>query len=169
MACRGEERLRFRYTPRAGDTSDRHVEPHRLVSLGRRWYLIAWDTGRGDWRSFRVDRLTAPALTGARFRPREIPGGDPVAWIRSRLAAAPNRYDVAVRMRAPASQVQSFVGHWAAVEPLGDGECRLRMSVDDLAWPVMILGTVGVAFTVESPAELTDAVRRTGEALLRSA
>jgi predicted DNA-binding transcriptional regulator YafY len=69
MACRGEERLRFRYTPRAGDTSDRHVEPHRLVSLGRRWYLIAWDTGRGDWRSFRVDRLTAPALTTATTLP----------------------------------------------------------------------------------------------------
>jgi predicted DNA-binding transcriptional regulator YafY len=169
MACRGEERLRFRYTPREGDASDRHVEPHRLVSLGRRWYLVAWDTERGDWRSFRVDRLTAPALTGARFRPRDIPGGDPVAWLRSRLAAIPSRYDVAVRMDAPAPQVQAFVGHWATVEPLAERQCRLRMSVDDLSWPVMILGTVGVPFTIESPAELTDAVRRTGEALLRSA
>ena len=82
----GSTTRRARATPRP-----RYVEPHRLVSLGRRWYLIAWDLDRGDWRSFRVDRLTSPALTGARFRPREIPGGDPVAWMRSRLAAVPEQ------------------------------------------------------------------------------
>src|SRR3954464_9063334 len=69
MACRSEERLRFDYTPRDGQAAARHVEPHRLVSLGRRWYLIAWDLERGDWRSFRVDRMAAPELSGARFRP----------------------------------------------------------------------------------------------------
>ena len=167
MACRGEERLRFAYTAREREASDRHVEPHRLVSLGRRWYLIAWDLDRGDWRSFRVDRLARPAPTGARFRPREIPGGDPVAWLRGRLAGIPTRHDVSVRLAADAGRIQAFVGHWGTVEPLGDGECRLRMSVDDLNWPVMVLGSAGVAFTVESPAELTAAVRRTGEALLR--
>ena len=169
MACRGEERLRFDYTPRDGDGAARHVEPHRLVSLGRRWYLIAWDLDRGDWRSFRVDRLSRPALTGARFRPRDIPGGDPVAWLRSRLATIPSRYDVAVRIDAPPEQVRAFVGQWATVETLTGTACLLRMNVDDLSWPVMILGTIGAPFTVESPAELTAAVRRAGEALLRSA
>jgi predicted DNA-binding transcriptional regulator YafY len=169
LACRGEERLRFRYAPRDGEPSARHVEPHRLVSLGRRWYLIAWDTDRGDWRNFRVDRLSAPAPTGARFRPRDIPGGDPVAWLRSRLAAIPNRYDVCVRIEAPDDRVRAFVGHWAAVEPVTGSACRIRMNVDDLAWPVMILGGIGAPFTVESPPELTDAVRRAGQALLRSA
>src|SRR4051812_33861914 len=99
LACRGEERLRFDYTAREADPSARYVEPHRLVSLGRRWYLIAWDLDRGDWRSFRVDRLAAPAPTGARFRPREIPGGDPVAWLRSRIAAIPTRHDISVVLR----------------------------------------------------------------------
>ena len=169
MACRGEERLRFRYTPREGETAARHVEPHRLVSLGRRWYLIAWDLDRGDWRSFRVDRIDGPALTGARFRPREIPGGDPVAWMRSRLAAIPSRYDVAVRIEAPHDRVKAFVGQWATVEPLSGDTCRLRMSVDDLSWPVMILGTMGAPFTIESPAELADAARAAGRALLRGA
>src|SRR3982751_5729408 len=83
LACRGEERLRFEYAPRSSPSAARHVEPHRLVPLGRRWYLIAWDLDRADWRSFRVDRLSEPSATGARFRPREIPGSDPVAWIRS--------------------------------------------------------------------------------------
>jgi predicted DNA-binding transcriptional regulator YafY len=170
LACRGEERLRFTYAPREGDTSDRHVEPHRLVPLGRRWYLIAWDLDRADWRSFRLDRLASPATTGARFRPREIPGGDPVAWLRSRIAAIPTRHDVSVVLQAPPAQVQAVVGHWGAVEPLEtDAACRLRMNVDDLSWPVMVLGVMGVPFTIESPPELRVRVRATGETLLRGA
>ncbi|MEV6488210.1 YafY family protein [Actinoplanes sp. NPDC051633] len=167
MACRGEERLRFDYTAREGEASSRYVEPHRLVSLGRRWYLIAWDLDRGDWRSFRVDRLTSPALTGARFRPRDIPGGDPVAWLRGRLAAVPNRYDVSVRLDTPGQTVRNAVGQWANVEDDGPQSCRLRMSVDDLAWPVMLIGILNAPFTVESPPELAVAARAAGENLLR--
>ena len=169
MACRGEERLRFGYTPREGESSSRYVEPHRLVSLGRRWYLIAWDLDRGDWRSFRVDRLSEPALTGARFRPREIPGGDPVAWLRSRLATIPSKYDVSVRIEAPAERVSAFVGQWAKVEADGEQRCRLRMNVDDLSWPVMILGSIGAPFAIESPPQLVEAARVAGEALIAGA
>jgi predicted DNA-binding transcriptional regulator YafY len=168
MACRGEERLRFDYTAREGEASRRYVEPHRLVSLGRRWYLIAWDLDRGDWRSFRVDRLSAPALTGARFRPRDIPGGDPVAWLRSRMAAIPTRYEVSVVFAASADTVTAFVGQWAAVEPLGPDRCRMRMNVDDLSWPLWVLGSLETDFTVESPAELTARARAAGETLLRN-
>jgi predicted DNA-binding transcriptional regulator YafY len=171
LATRGEERLRFTYAPRDGDSSHRHVEPHRLVPLGRRWYLIAWDLDRGDWRSFRVDRLTDPAPTGARFRQRDIPGGDPVAWLRSRIAAIPSRHDVSVTFQAPPAQVKAIVGHWGTVEPLPDeaAACRLRMNVDDLSWPVMILGVLGVPFTIESPPELRDRARAAAEALLHGA
>jgi predicted DNA-binding transcriptional regulator YafY len=169
VACRGEERLRFGYTPREGEGSSRHVEPHRLVSLGRRWYLMAWDLDRADWRSFRVDRLTEPALTGARFRPREIPGGDPVAWLRSRLATIPSKYDVSVRIEAPPERVSAFVGQWAKVEPDGEQRCRLRMNVDDLSWPVMILGSIGAPFAIESPPQLVEAARMAGEALIAGA
>ncbi|MET8153401.1 YafY family protein [Actinoplanes sp. NPDC049668] len=167
MACRSEERLRFGYTPRDGESATRHVEPHRLVSLGRRWYLLAWDLDRGDWRSFRVDRLAEPAATGARFRPREIPGGDPVAWMRARLAAVPNRYDVSVVIHRAAEPVRQFVGQWATVEDVSPAECRLRMRVDDLSWPVMILGAMGADFTVESPPELPARIRESAETLLR--
>jgi predicted DNA-binding transcriptional regulator YafY len=169
MACRGEERLRFDYTPREREAAVRHVEPHRLVSLGRRWYLVAWDTDRADWRSFRVDRLTNPALTGARFRPREIPGGDPVEWLRARLAAIPSRYDVSVRIALDAAKVKATVGPWATVEPLGPDASRLRMSVDDLSWPIWMLGALDADFTIESPEDLRVRVRATAEALLRNA
>ncbi|GAA4925195.1 YafY family protein [Actinoplanes utahensis] len=168
MACRGEERLRFDYAARDGEATRRHVEPHRLVSLGRRWYLVAWDVERGDWRSFRVDRMTAPQGTGARFRPRDLPGGDPVEWLRSRLRSIPNRYDVSIVIGADADTVRAVVGHWGTVEELTDG-CRLRMNLDDLGWPVMVLGVLNAPFTVESPAELRELVRRTGENLLRHA
>ncbi|MBU2669569.1 YafY family transcriptional regulator [Actinoplanes bogorensis] len=169
MACRGEERLRFGYTPREGETATRYVEPHRLVPLGRRWYLIAWDLDRGDWRSFRVDRLGSPVLTGARFRPREIPGGDPAAWLRSRMSQIPARYDVSVVFQTPAATVRGFIGHYGTVEELTDSSCRMRMNTDDLGWPVMVAGVLGAAFTVESPDELRDRVRATGETLLRGA
>ena len=167
MACRGEERLRFEYTARDAEPAARHVEPHRLVSLGRRWYLVAWDLDRADWRSFRLDRLTAPVLTGARFRPREIPGGDPVAWMRSRLAAIPNKYDVSIVLRVSAAAVASVVGHWATVEPIDESSCRLRMNVDDLSWPLWILGALGADFTIESPPELIPRVRAVADTLLR--
>jgi len=174
LACRGEERLRFRYTPRERETAHRHVEPHHLVSLGRRWYLIAWDLERGDWRSFRVDRLTEPAPTGAHFRPRELPGADPAAWLRSRLATIPNRYEVAIVVHAPADRVRAVVDQWGTVEPLAApatsaGACRLRMSVDDLAWPVMVISMVGAPFVIEEPLELRERARLTGELLLRCA
>lgn len=168
LACRGEERLRFGYAPRSGDPAGRYVEPHRLVSLGRRWYLVAWDLDRGDWRSFRVDRLSGPELTGAHFRPREIPGGDPVQWLRSRMAAIPNRYDVAVRVALPAAKIEELAGQWVTAEPLGPAECRLRMSVDDLNWPLWVLGALAADFTIESPDELRTKVRVAAEILLRN-
>jgi predicted DNA-binding transcriptional regulator YafY len=166
MACRAEERLRFAYTAREAEPSQRYVEPHRLVALGRRWYLMAWDLDRADWRSFRVDRMAEPALTGARFRPRDIPGGDPVAWLRSRMRSIPTRYEVSVILKVTPAKVGAVVGRWGATEPVDDESCRLRMSVDDLAWPVMVLGVLGVPFVIESPDELRDRVRSTGEALL---
>ncbi|MFC3992344.1 helix-turn-helix transcriptional regulator [Actinoplanes siamensis] len=167
LATRAEERLRFDYTPREGATLGRHVEPHRLVPLGRRWYLLAWDLDRADWRNFRVDRIAGPALTGARFRPREIPGGDPVAWIRSRIRAIPNRYDVSVLIESDPATIRAAVGQWGSVEPVGEGVCRLRMNVDDLGWPVMVLGVLAAPFTIEAPAELHERVLAAGRALLR--
>jgi predicted DNA-binding transcriptional regulator YafY len=168
MACRGEERLRFAYTTRDGDAATRLVEPHRLVSLGRRWYVVCWDLDRADWRSFRLDRLTGPVLTGVRFRPREIPGGDFVAWIRDRLAVIPQRHAVSVLLHTDAGRVRAVAGHWATVDEVTGTTCRLRMSVDDLGWPVMILGLVGADFTVESPDELRDRARGIAASLLRS-
>ena len=74
--------------------SERRVEPHRLVSLGRNWYLVAYDLTREDWRSFRLDRLTAPRTTGGRFLPRKLPAEDAVAFVRAGIAQAPRSFQV---------------------------------------------------------------------------
>ncbi|MBD2827905.1 transcriptional regulator [Streptomyces sp. SID8016] len=72
-AVTGRERLRFAYLSGDGTPSKRLVEPCRLVSAGQRWYLVAYDLGREDWRTFRVDRVGEPYATGARFAPRPLP------------------------------------------------------------------------------------------------
>ena len=100
-ACRDSERLRFAYRSRDGTDSRREVEPHALVNLGWRWYLVAWDRGREDWRTFRVDRLTRPAATGVRFTPRRLPAKDAAAFVRASIIGAPNRFEARVTLRAP--------------------------------------------------------------------
>ncbi|MGH2688630.1 MAG: helix-turn-helix transcriptional regulator [Actinomycetota bacterium] len=159
LACRDGERLGFGYTRRDGETAPRLVEPHRMVMHGRRWYLVAWDTGREDWRSFRVDRMVDPRSAGARFTPRELPGGDAAAFVRAGIAAIPMRHHVEVTFEAPADRVSRFVGPWGTVEALGAGWCRLTMNVDSLDWPAMVLAAVGADFVVVRPPELVEHVR----------
>ena len=105
LACRDTERVRFSYTAAGGEQADREVEPHRLVLLGRRWYLVGYDLDRQDWRSYRLDRLAAPNGTGVRFRARELPGGDAAAFVRAGVQSTRTGYDIEVIVEAPASVV----------------------------------------------------------------
>jgi predicted DNA-binding transcriptional regulator YafY len=162
LACRDSERLRFGYTAAGGRRSDRHVEPHRLVLLSRRWYLVGYDLDRHDWRSFRLDRLAAPAGTGARFRPRELPATDAAAFVRAGIDSAFAGYDVDVLVDAPAAAVRERIGRWCTVEESGAASCRVRMTTDSLDWPTMALGVVGAQFRVLAPPELADQVRDWG-------
>lgn len=113
-ACRDSERLRFAYRSRDGTDSLREVEAHALVNLGRRWYLLAWDRRREDWRSFRVDRLARPASTGVRFTARRLPAKDAAAFVRESIIGAPNRFEARVTLRAAADEIASRVpAYWA--------------------------------------------------------
>ncbi len=168
QACRDGERVRFTYAPRGREPALRTVDPHRLVALGRRWYVLSWDVERHDWRSFRVDRLTGPEPTGARFLPRAVPGGDAAAYVRASFDAAPTRYDVRVLVRAPAEDVRRAVAQWGAVEEVDATACTLRMGVDDLRWPLMLLAGVGAPFEVHGPPELDGLLRSTADLFLAS-
>jgi len=170
-ACRDDERLEFAYAPRDGPAADRFVEPHRLVQLDRRWYLVAYDLHRHAWRSFRMDRLTAPRRTGARFRPRNLPAEDAAAFVRDGHASptpGPARLTAEVLVRAPGEQVCGLFGRWADVEDAGPDKCVVRMTADDLAWPAMLLGSVGAEFEVKSPPELSALLAEWGARFTRA-
>jgi predicted DNA-binding transcriptional regulator YafY len=168
QTCRDNERLEFEYTARGGNRTDRQVEPHRLVPLGRRWYLVAYDLTRHDWRSFRLDRMTRPRGIGARFRPRDLPAADAAAFVRAGIQDAVAQHAVHVLVEAPAQEVRDRVGRWFAVEEVDSGSCRLRTDTDSLDWPTMALGTLGADFVVLSPPELADQVREWGGRFTRA-
>ncbi|MDQ2706401.1 MAG: WYL domain-containing protein, partial [Actinomycetota bacterium] len=159
QACRDTERLRFAYTSASGERSERHVEPLRLVRLGRRWYVVAYDLGRHDWRSFRLDRLTHPATTGARFRPRALPAEDAATFVRAGIGNLPVPYEVEAVVRAPAERVRTAIGRWAQVQENGEGSALVRMRADSLDWPAMALGSLGAEFTVLGPPAMREYLR----------
>jgi predicted DNA-binding transcriptional regulator YafY len=156
QACRDAVRLGFAYTAANGERTEREVEPLRLVPVGRRWYLVAYDLGRHDWRSFRLDRVEHPDATGVRFRPRELPAPDAAAFVRERLRKLPVTFTIEVVVEAPADGVRRTIGSWSTVEALGEDRCHVVMTADNLAWPTLGLVMLEAEFTVLRPAEMIE-------------
>jgi predicted DNA-binding transcriptional regulator YafY len=169
-ACRRRERLRFDYTsPRRGP-SIRSVEPHSLVSFGRHWYLVAWDTERTDWRTFRVDRLTPRTPTGPQFSPRELPDGDVATYLAHQLSSQTWPFQATITLHEPAAAVADRV--WpgmGVIEPVDDRSCLLHLGAGtprDLAW---MITSVDADFTLtHAPPELAGALRIQGTRCLNA-
>ena len=160
-ACRDHEEVRFDYQRRDGDESRRLVEPHQLVTAGRRWYLVAWDLRRTDWRTFRLDRLNGAQLAGVRFAPRDIPGGDGAAYVAASIASIPRELETLVAVRAPYEQVAealSWVDH-TPVDTEADS-CTIRLRADKLDWLVMAVVrlALGASVRVVEPRAVADEV-----------
>jgi len=155
VAGRNGERLRFRYRDRTGAQSRRHVEPHRLVSTGRRWYLVARDLDRQEWRSFRVDRINDPAPTGVRSRPADPP--DAARFVSEGVSLGPYRWRAKVLLRAPVAMVTELVPATVGVVEDVDGEqCLFVSGADSLDAMALHLALLGVPFTVLEPPELRE-------------
>lgn len=167
----GHERLRFAYRSGDGTPSRRLTEPYRLVSTGRRWYLVAYDLERDDWRTFRVDRVAEPFATGARFAPRELPAGNAAEYLRQSMYRRQETYEFEATFAAPADFVAARIPQWFGVpEPLDDGTCRLRGTAgDSVEWLAVRFALVDCEFTVHRPAELVACVRDLGARLSRAA
>ena len=169
-ACRDRERLRFGYERRDGTQSRREVEPHSLVHQGRRWYLVAWDRGREDWRSFRVDRLTRPSPSGLRFDARKLPAKDAAEYVRRSITSMPNRFEALVIVRASADELADRVpAYWGEVTPIDSRTCEFRTGDDDLGWLAVRIAMLGVDFEVREPPELIEHVRGLASRLERAA
>jgi predicted DNA-binding transcriptional regulator YafY len=160
-ACRDHERLRLDYTAHDGTATVRSVEPHRLVSWGRKWYLVAWDVERDDWRTFRVDRIRPQTSTGPRFRPRDLPGnGDVAAFVARGVSAAGFRVQARVTVHAPAAVVTARINPAVGtVEPIDDHSCVLATGADSVDTVAVYLGMLDADFAVTGPPELVARLR----------
>ena len=158
-AVRDRVRVRFRHARADGAATERVVEPVRMVTTGQRWYLMAFDVDRDDWRTFRLDRVEGVEATTWRFHAREHP--DPVAYVQDAITTAAYRHHARVRLRAPAAEVRRRVPPDAGrVEDDGDGWCVLVAGAQDLDWLAMHVAALGLETEVLDPPELRDAAAR---------
>ncbi len=170
MACRDNEQVRFDYRRRDGDEAARLVEPHNLVSAGRRWYLVGWDVRRADWRTFRLDRLTGPRLGGVRFRPRALPAPDAAAFVHQSIASMPVPFEATVVVAGPLDEVRSLIRYAdARVEAIDDATCRVVLRSETRAWLATVVTLLASEYdvSIEEPADLLAEVRRFGSRLRR--
>ena len=170
QACRDREQVRFDYADKAGNESRRLVEPVKLVLLGHRWYLVAWDARREDWRTFRVDRTSKPRAAGVRFKPRPLPATDAAAYVTQSISASEQRIAASVILHLPFEEARARVPERVGeLEPVGPHRTRLRVEVDQLDWLAMRLAVLDVDIDIETPDELHDVMQRLSDRLARAA
>jgi predicted DNA-binding transcriptional regulator YafY len=168
-ACRDHERLRFDYRSHDGSSTVRSVEPHRLVSWGRKWYLVGWDTQRDDWRTFRVDRIEPRTPGGPRFTPREFPG-DVAAYVARGVSSAAYRFQARIIVHAPAEVVAARINPAiGVVEALDENSCVLATGADSVETVAVYAGLLDADFTVSEPPELIERLRMLADRYRRAA
>ena len=158
-ACRDCECIRFRYQDRTGSPSLRAVEPHRLVHTGYRWYLVAWDLARKDWRTFRIDRMDGKPKSSTRFKPRKPPEGDFAKFVSKSLSQVPYPIRARITLRAPMEALAKRIPPSAGVlEAIDANSCLLQTGSYSVEGIAMHLSWLGVDFRVHEPPELINYV-----------
>jgi predicted DNA-binding transcriptional regulator YafY len=162
LACRTNEaiRIRHRRTER-GQATPTDVQPHRLVTLRRRWYLVACPRGGTDWLTYAVDRIDHVQPLGTRL-PAPDPPADAPALVADSLAHGPWRHRVRVRVHTEAELVRELVDPTVVAVVTAGDECELRFGTDDLDWAARWLAYLNVDFDVVEPPALDDALRAFG-------
>ncbi|MDF0530261.1 WYL domain-containing protein [Tsukamurella sp. 8F] len=169
-ACRAHERLRFDYIRNDGAEGRRECEPHAVVRLGRRWYLVGFDIARDDWRTYRIDRMRPVVPTGPGFTPRELPGGSgAAAHVQRSVDRAYRQAAARIEILAPLDEVAEMVDdRWGAVESGGPDSCVVTVwsaSVERIAHALCYFG---LPFRVLEPDELRVACHQIGRRYLAS-
>jgi predicted DNA-binding transcriptional regulator YafY len=172
-ACRDHEELRFRYDDRRAQKTERVVEPHGIVHTGLRWYMVAWDRLRDDFRTFRIDRIAGKVAVGARFLPRPSPnGGDLSGYVARSLSLGPYSARARVIVHAPLEAMVERIPPTAGIlERLDDRRCMLSTGAHSLDWLAAWLLMIGEDFEVVEPLELhahLEALRTRLERILAS-
>jgi len=160
-AARDHERLRFKYRTHEGQAGRRVVEPHGLVHTGKRWYLVAFDTGRDEWRTFRVDRIDGRPSTDRRFTPREPPAKDIANYVSQSVSSARNQWQAKVILHAPLAEVSPRVPRTVGtLEAIDERTTLLRTGADWLGGLAVYVADIGVDFEVLEPPELVQVVKQ---------
>lgn len=153
LAARDNETVIFDYTDSKGASTSRRVQPHHVVSLDQRLYLIAHDLDRADWRIFRIDRASNAQRARQIFTPRPLPVEDPAEYVRSRLYETWTVYEVTATVEAPAEDVQEKLGGWGEATPVNENSCAVRIPTSDLDWATFALAGLHAPFTIHGPEE----------------
>ncbi|MGW1764769.1 helix-turn-helix transcriptional regulator [Streptomyces sp. NPDC002073] len=167
--CRDGERLRFDYRDHEGAATRRSAEPHRLVCTEHRWYLVAWDLDRADWRTFRADRIEPRPPHGPRFAPRRPPAEDLAAYVSRGVSHRAYAARAVVRLLVPAETAAQTIGPSdGVIEPVDAHSCLLRTGAVSLDVLVIHIMLAGYEFEVLEPAELTERIAAVRDLLGRA-
>lgn len=167
-ACRDHVKLRINYRDRAGNVTSRVVEPLRLVHTGRLWYLVAWDSQREDWRTFRMDRVERLASSGPQFTPRDFPG-DIAAYVSRSMRQVPYRYRMRIRMKGSAAELAKQIPSWCGVlEALDAESCALSTGADSIEALAAQIVLAGTDFDILDAPELVAELRKIAARLERA-
>ncbi|RAJ58375.1 putative DNA-binding transcriptional regulator YafY [Streptomyces sp. Amel2xB2] len=159
------ETLSFAYTDARGTLTRRRVEPYRQVHHLLRWYLLAWDLGRQDWRVFRLDRITEALRTGERYAPRALPAESAADYLRQGLNR--DRQPVEIVVEAPAADVaDALVFQDAEIRPLGERRTRVRLALDSWPWLLFHLAFLDADFALDAGEDVVADCRRFAVRLL---
>jgi predicted DNA-binding transcriptional regulator YafY len=166
QACDNHQRALFSYRAHDGRASERRVEPHRLVATDRRWYLVAFDLEREDWRTFRVDRISSVKVPGHTFVPRPL--SDPARMVAEGITTSHYTHKAVVSVRAPIDAVAHVIAPHVGVLESEGNNTRVELGIDDFEWLAGYLIGLGLDFEVREPVALREYMARLGERLHRA-
>jgi predicted DNA-binding transcriptional regulator YafY len=157
-ACRASDELAVEYRDRLGRSSSRRLQPHRVVSIGRRWYLVARDARSFQWRTWRVDRLQSAEPTGHRFVVSDPP--DAVELVQRSISTAPYRHQARIELGAPVERIAELVPPTVGVlEALDETTTLLTTGADQLDTLALHVVMLGVDFRILEPDALRARMR----------
>lgn len=161
-ACSDRVQCRFRYTSKEARATQRTVDPAGLVHTGHRWYLVAWDVDREDWRTFRADRIQGKVTTGQGYSPRPLPNdGDLREYVSQSVAVGTYGHQARLLLHAPLQRARECISPTAGVlEPVDENHCRLTTGAHSLDSLAVFILLMGVDFDVEEPKELLEHLRQ---------
>jgi predicted DNA-binding transcriptional regulator YafY len=166
QACDNHQQALFSYRAHGGQRTDRRVEPNRLVATDRRWYLVAFDLDRNDWRTFRVDRISSVRVPGHAFTPRPL--GDPARMVAEGITTAQYTLQAVVVVKAALEEVAQVIAPSVGVLEREGDHTKVELGIDDFDWLAGYLIGLGLDFEVKEPVELRGYMVMLGERLARA-